>query len=337
MSNARLLDVNSFNGSATPAAPDTAPAVLQDKDHPDKHTPIHTNLGATLCKYKVHLIVMLVCIITTVICGVLLPPDQGNSTETVGLTWESYFCINCVMMLVLLMLIGLPPDLILVFISVVLTLVPCSRTQCLANVPGSTKHCVAGLLGNCTYVPIITVNEAWKGFSSTSVLSIGVLFMVAKGAEKTGIISYLAQFVLGSPKHLWVAVLRMTLPVALLSAFINDTPVVAVMMPIIEAWALKTGTPVSKLMIPLSYAALLGGMCTLIGTSTNLVLQALVKQDPNAGKEHVTVSMFEMTPVGVLVVLSCSVYVVVVVFVVVVLFFFTGNTAAWDAQDKIAV
>ena len=65
-------------------------------------------------------------------------------------------------------------------------------------------------------------------------LSIAVLFMVAKGVEKTGIISYLAQFVLGSPRFLWLAILRMCLPVSIISAFINDTPVVAVMMPIIE-------------------------------------------------------------------------------------------------------
>ena len=100
----------------------------------------------------------------------------------------------------------------------------------------------------------------------------------------------------------------MCIPVATISAFINDTPVVAVMMPIIDSWALKTGTPVSKLMIPLSYSALLGGMCTLTGTSTNLVLQGLVKQDPNAATDHVTVTMFEMTPVGACVAFSCIVY-----------------------------
>eukprot|EP00750_Incisomonas_marina_P006792 INCI14718.1.p1 GENE.INCI14718.1~~INCI14718.1.p1 ORF type:complete len:259 (+),score=44.21 INCI14718.1:206-982(+) len=217
----------------------TSPAATENK-HANVHVPISKNLGAIICKYKVHLLLMLACIIVTVCCCVLLPTDQGNSTKTLGLSWESYFAINCVMATVLLMLVGFPPDLILVAISVTLTLVPCSRTQCLNQFNNSFNNasdCSTGAWGTCT---IISMKQAWKGFESTSVLSIGVLFMVAKGVEKTGIISYLAQFVLGSPRFLWVAILRMCLPVSIISAFINDTPVVAVMMPIIEAWSLKT-------------------------------------------------------------------------------------------------
>jgi di/tricarboxylate transporter len=299
-------------------------ADAKPKKHADTHTPIHRNLGGLIWKYKWYAVAQLLCIIITFSCYAGIHPEHSNttnstnsstealmlsssSTEAEGLTWESYWVINCVMAVVLMMLMGLPSDLVLVAVTVSLTLVPCSRSQCEAEFTSKngSVDCSEGAWGVCT---IISMEQAWAGFQSTSVLSIAVLFIVAKGVETTGIISYVAQFVLGNPKFLWLAVLRMCIPVALVSAFVNDTPVVAVMMPIIEAWALKTGTPVSKLMIPLSYAALLGGMCTLIGTSTNLVLAGLVKADPNAEKDHISVDMFEMTPVGVCVSLSCIIY-----------------------------
>lgn len=267
----------------------------------DVHAPIHKNFSRIILKYKWYILVQLVSIIVSVSCCFAMP-NHSNSTLTVGLTWESYFAINCVVAAILLLLIGFPPDLVLVLISVVLSLTPCNRTECVDAFVDFGKHCKDGVWGNCT---IISMQQAWMGFKSTSILSIAVLFMVAKGVEKTGIVAYLAQFVLGSPKFLWLAILRMCLPVSIVSAFINDTPVVAVMMPIIEGWALKTGTSVSKLMIPLSYSALLGGMCTLTGTSTNLVLQGLVNQD---NKSNVTVTMFEMTPVGACVAVSCIIY-----------------------------
>jgi len=286
------------SGGVSPMAT-TAPARREDGDHSDTHIPTHKKLGSIVCKYKYYLLVMLACIIITVSCGIAIPANYTDPDNTLGLSWESYYTINCVMGTILLMSLGLPPDLILVAVNVVLTLTPCSRSECIPK--GSS--CDKGVWGACT---IIGNTQAWKGFASTSVLSIGALFMVAKGVEKTGIISYMAQFVLGSPRRLWVAILRMCLPVAIISAFINDTPVVAVMMPIIEAWALKTGTAVSKLMIPLSYAALLGGMCTLTGTSTNLVLAGLLNS--TSGSDGITLTMFEMTPVGACVALSCIVY-----------------------------
>ena len=95
-------------------------------------------------------------------------------------------------------------------------------------------------------------------------------------------------------KSVAVAQLRLMAPVTLLSAFLNNTPVVAIFIPAVKAWAKKIKMPVSKFMIPLSYAAVFGGTCTLIGTSTNLVVSGIIERDMG-----VRMSIFEITKVGV--------------------------------------
>jgi di/tricarboxylate transporter len=89
------------------------------------------------------------------------------------------------------------------------------------------------------------------------------------------------KYVLRSPKSLLVGQIRLLIPVAILSAFINNTPIVAMMIPVVQNWGRQCGLSVSQLMMPLSYAAILGGVCTIIGTSTNLVVQGLAEgEDP---------------------------------------------------------
>ena len=139
---------------------------------------------------------------------------------------------------------------------------------------------------------IITVYEAIEGITSPSILAIAVLFIVAKGIENAGTIEAMLENILGQPHSVAEAILRLTLPIAIASAFMNNTPVVALMIPIVERWALRTGYPVSKLLMPLSFASMLGGMCTLLGTSTNLILADLAS-------DNVTINMFTMSPVGV--------------------------------------
>ncbi|MAE64592.1 MAG: SLC13 family permease [Phycisphaeraceae bacterium] len=144
--------------------------------------------------------------------------------------------------------------------------------------------------------------EAIAGFGNESLITIGVLFVVAAGLTQTGATSRLTGALLGRPKHLVSAQLRMMLPVAGLSAFLNNTPIVAMFMPVVSDWCRKTGMSPSKLFIPLSYAAILGGTCTLIGTSTNLVVRGLVADarahgDP-AVFQDVQLSMFTITAVG---------------------------------------
>lgn len=128
---------------------------------------------------------------------------------------------------------------------------------------------------------ILTPSEAVAGFSNEGMLTVGALFAVTAGIRETGVLDALATSLLGLPKGVARAQLRMTLPVATLSAFVNNTPVVALMVPVVADWARKLRIPPSKLMIPLSYAAILGGTCTLIGTSTNLVVSGLsTRLDP---------------------------------------------------------
>src|SRR5690606_38996358 len=84
------------------------------------------------------------------------------------------------------------------------------------------------------------------------------------------------------------------LPVTVMSAFLNNTPVVAMLVPVVEDWGKRAGIAVSKLMIPLSYAAILGGMCTLIGTSTNVIVSGLVQERTDLGP----IGFFEIGAVG---------------------------------------
>jgi di/tricarboxylate transporter len=127
------------------------------------------------------------------------------------------------------------------------------------------------LVGN-----IITPGEALAGFSNQGMLTVAVLYVVVSGMTETGAVGWLVQVLLGRPTGLSQAQLRMMLPVSGLSAFLNNTPVVAVFVPALKDWARRNRLPLSKLLIPLSYASIAGGSCTLIGTSTNLVVNGLL-------------------------------------------------------------
>jgi di/tricarboxylate transporter len=122
---------------------------------------------------------------------------------------------------------------------------------------------------------ILNENDALLGFANEGTITVGVLFIVAAGVRETGAMMWLGQRVLGRPRSVPAAQLRMVLPTAAMSAFLNNTPLVAVMLPVVSDWAKKHRIALSKVMMPLSYAAILGGLCTLIGTSANLVVAGL--------------------------------------------------------------
>jgi di/tricarboxylate transporter len=123
---------------------------------------------------------------------------------------------------------------------------------------------------------VISPAEALAGMANEGMVTVGVLYIVVTGLRETGGISWIVESVLGRPRSLAHAQLRVMAPVAALSAFLNNTPVVALFIPAIDDWAKRYRMSASKLMLPLSYAAIAGGTCTLIGTSTNLVINGLL-------------------------------------------------------------
>lgn len=120
------------------------------------------------------------------------------------------------------------------------------------------------------------LGESLKGFSNVGVLTVAALFIVAAGMYSTGAISILGDKLVGRPRNLTEAQIRILPPVAIGSAFLNNTPLVAMMIPVIKDLCRTTGLSSSRLYIPLSYASILGGMGTLIGTSVNLIIAGLV-------------------------------------------------------------
>jgi len=122
---------------------------------------------------------------------------------------------------------------------------------------------------------VLDAKEAFSGFSSTSVVVIGVLFVVVAGLTHTGVLQWIVKHMLGQPKSYSGAVVRLMMPVAALSSFLSNTTVVALFVSIVKMWSKKLGISPSKLLIPLSYASGMGGVCTLIGTPPNLIISGL--------------------------------------------------------------
>lgn len=137
------------------------------------------------------------------------------------------------------------------------------------------------------------------GFGNEGLLTVAVLFVVAAGLTETGALALVTDRLLGRPRSTFDAQLRMMLPVTAFSAFLNNTPVVAMFIPVVKDWCKKANLSPSKLFIPLSYAAVLGGTCTLIGTSTNLVVQGLMIEAQKTDPSMPTMTMWTLTPIGV--------------------------------------
>ena len=193
------------------------------------------------------------------------PPDFEVECEAPRLSRRAYVTLGITVTALCLMISGSPPDLCMLAATLVLVLWPWKDT-------GSG---------------IITESEAWQGFSNKGVLTVGALFVVAKAVDETGIVSLVMKRVLGEPKSLFLAQLRLLLPVAVSSAFMNNTPIVAMLIPVVIQWAPRIGRRPSTFLMPLSFASMLGGMCSMMGTSTNLVVAGLLaKKNP------------EMTPFG---------------------------------------
>ncbi len=143
---------------------------------------------------------------------------------------------------------------------------------------------------------VIDEKQMLEGLANPGMITVGVLFAVAAGLRETQAIAWASTSLLGRPRTARSAQLRIVGPVAALSAFMNNTPLVAVMLPVVRDWAHKHSISVSALLIPLSYASILGGACTLIGTSTILVVNGLIVSQ--LGPEY-GLGMFDISWVGV--------------------------------------
>jgi len=133
-----------------------------------------------------------------------------------------------------------------------------------------------GCLGVLIACGAVDPKDAFSGFANSGVITVAVMFVVAEGLQQTGAVGFWVQQFLGQPQGRASALLRMAIPTAFISAFLNNTPVVAILMPVLSDWAKKFRLSISHLLMPLSYAAILGGLCTLIGTSTTLVVNGMM-------------------------------------------------------------
>ncbi|MGL4611012.1 MAG: SLC13 family permease [Trueperaceae bacterium] len=142
---------------------------------------------------------------------------------------------------------------------------------------------------------ILNPADALAGFSNEGMATVGVMYIVVAGLEATGGINWISRYLFGKPKTVMGAQLRMMLPIAGLSAFMNNTPLVAMMIPAVIDWSRRFKISPSKLLMPLSHAAVLGGVITIIGTSTNLVVSGLIRSETDLPP----LGLFEQAPIGI--------------------------------------
>ncbi|GAB4252311.1 MAG: SLC13 family permease [Candidatus Methylacidiphilales bacterium] len=157
---------------------------------------------------------------------------------------------------------------------------------------------VVALGGFCLVIltGLISVEQGFKVFSNQAPLAVAAMFILSAALTKTGAIDGIGRWLgnrLGG--NLFVILPAVMVLVAFCSAFINNTPVVAIFMPILIHLARSKDLPASKLLIPLSYAAILGGCCTLIGTSTNIVVSGIAANS----YQLAPIGMFELAAVGI--------------------------------------
>ena len=148
-----------------------------------------------------------------------------------------------------------------------------------------------GAIGVLYVTGVLDAKEAFSGFSGTSVVTVGVLFVVVAGLTHTGVLQWIVKHLLGTPNSYSKAVSRLMLPVAVLSSFLSNTTVVTLFVGIVKMWAKKLGVSPSKLLIPLSYASGMGGVCTLIGTPPNLIISGLYEEKTGVAMNILTTTI----------------------------------------------
>jgi len=193
-------------------------------------------------------------------------PHNGEA-----MSWQPYIVLNGVAVSIGLMVMGLPADLLLLGLS--------------------SFFCALG---------IITTNQLLGGLSNEGVVAVAALCCVSAAIDKTKALNGLMGGALGSPKSTSYAIIRMAIPVVCLGTVFNNTPLVAVMIPIVKDWTKKLGHQASHFMMPLSFVTMLSACMTTMGSSTNLLAVQLV---PEA-----EIAFLDMAPVGFVVMVTGVLY-----------------------------
>ena len=154
---------------------------------------------------------------------------------------------------------------------------------------------------------IITPQEGVAGFSNQATITVAAMFILSAGLFKSGALNALGKHLSTLFKYnFWVGVLVMMAGVGVISAFINNTPVVAIMIPLVITAAAASNHSVSKLLMPLSFASMFGGVCTLIGSSTNILVSSIAEENGQA-----PFGMFELTALGAIFFVTGIIYMLV--------------------------
>ncbi len=150
------------------------------------------------------------------------------------------------------------------------------------------------IMASLLILGIVSPEEGIRGFSNQATVTVAAMFILSAALFKTGAVSYLAKLTTTLfKKNYWLGMISVMFAVGFFSAFINNTPVVAVFIPILLGVAKDIKTSASKLLMPMSFASMFGGVCTLIGTSTNILVSSIAEE-----KGLPPFSMFEIAPLG---------------------------------------
>ena len=215
----------------------------------------------------------LFCLISSIIAAdkkqqICAGPPHNDLIPYEGcLTPHSYLVIWMTVCILLAMVNDVAPDIVLIFATVMLSILPMPCTDEYADEEGCT---------------IITPEQAWNGFSSPPILAAATLLVFARCLEETRAVELMITPCLAGATSEASAVARLVYPTFFFSSFLNSTPIVAMLIPVCEAWCAKTGFKLTTVLMPLSFGAMLGGLTSLVGTASNMVLNALIEQDQYA-------------------------------------------------------
>ncbi|KAK4531778.1 hypothetical protein CCYA_CCYA09G2635 [Cyanidiococcus yangmingshanensis] len=158
---------------------------------------------------------------------------------------------------------------------------------------------------------VISPSEGLVGFSNTGVAAVAVYFMVAEGVYRTSALRSIFRVLLGRPSSVLMAQIRTSIPAAVVSAFLHNTPTMVMMIPGVQRWARFNGLSGAKILMPMNNAAVLGGSTTIIGSSVNLVVLGLIQQnnvtDPQTG-QVISIGIFSITKLAIINLAACFVF-----------------------------